>query len=157
MLKKTSSTTRLLELAVKFCGSQEAACKAMLCTDWEMERWLAGMSEPNALAFDRMVDIIIAHQKRQIDEHGEAIRKLRSHSDALSSESMIDDGTFCEGCMALVGAGPTAEPHRALRSVKDSKGIFLKDSRGEEVLGCTTCGVRWAVGPYGWVRWFSPS
>ena len=68
---------------------------------------------------------------------------------------MIDDITLCLDCMALVGANTATEPHLALLTVKDSEGNVVKDSREEEVLGCTGCGVPWTLGPYGWSRWLS--
>jgi hypothetical protein len=70
MLHKTSISTRVLELLVKILGSDEAARTALQCSEADINEWRTGITEPPWIVFERMVDIIIDHQKKQIAEHG---------------------------------------------------------------------------------------
>jgi hypothetical protein len=65
MLHKTIST-RVLELFVKILGSDEAARTALRCSQADINEWSTGITEPPRTAFERMVKIIVDHQKKQI-------------------------------------------------------------------------------------------
>ena len=78
MLQKTSTSTRLLELLVKILGSNEATRTALHCSESEFDEWSSGITEPPWNVFERMVDLVIQYQSRQIQGRREAIQKLRS-------------------------------------------------------------------------------
>jgi hypothetical protein len=78
MLQKTSTSIRLLELLVKILGSAEEARVALHCSETEWDQWIHGSEEPPWTVFERMVDIVILYQSKEIQAHREAVRNLRS-------------------------------------------------------------------------------
>jgi hypothetical protein len=78
VLKKTSTTTRLIDMTVALLGNTAAASNALHCSELELESWRAGIMEPPWIVFERMVDILIEHQAKQITEQRAALRQLRS-------------------------------------------------------------------------------
>lgn len=78
MLQKTSTNTRLLELLVKILGSTEATRAALHCTDSDFDDWINGIAEPPWTIFERMVDLVIEYQSKQIHGQREALKKWRA-------------------------------------------------------------------------------
>jgi hypothetical protein len=78
VLKKTNTTTRLIDMTVTLLGDTAAASHALHCSELELESWRAGIMEPPWIVFERMVDILIEHQAKQIGEQREALRQLRA-------------------------------------------------------------------------------
>jgi 2-phospho-L-lactate transferase/gluconeogenesis factor (CofD/UPF0052 family) len=78
MLQKTSTSIRLLELLVKILGSTEDARIALHCSEKEWDQWIHGSEEPPWTVFERMVDIVILYQSKEIQAHHQAVQKLRS-------------------------------------------------------------------------------
>jgi hypothetical protein len=78
VLQKTGTSTRLLELLVKILGSEEATRTALRCSESDFDEWINGITEPPWNVFERMVDLVIQYQSKQIQGHREAIQKLRS-------------------------------------------------------------------------------
>ena len=77
MLKKTSTTTRLIDMTVTLLGNTAAASSALHCSELELESWRGGIMEPPWIVFERMVDILIEHQARQISEQRAELQQLR--------------------------------------------------------------------------------
>jgi hypothetical protein len=78
VLQKTSTSIRLLELLVKILVNTEEARVALHCSEREWEQWIHGSEEPPWTVFERMVDIVILYQSKEIQGHREAIQKLRA-------------------------------------------------------------------------------
>jgi hypothetical protein len=78
VLQKTSTSIRLLELLVKILGSPEEVRIALHCSESEWDQWIHGSEEPPWTVFERMVDIVILYQSKEIQAHRQAVQKLRS-------------------------------------------------------------------------------
>jgi len=78
VLQKTGTSTRLLELLVKILGSTGATRTALHCSESDFDDWTSGITEPPWNVFERMVDLVIQYQSRQIQGHREAVQKLRA-------------------------------------------------------------------------------
>jgi hypothetical protein len=78
VLQKTSTSIRLLELLAKILGTAEVARVALHCSETEWDQWIHGTEEPPWTVFERMVDIVILYQSKEIKAHREAVQKLRS-------------------------------------------------------------------------------
>jgi hypothetical protein len=65
-------------MTVTLLGNTAAASTALHCSELELESWRAGVMEPPWVVFERMVDILIEHQAKQINDQREALRRLRA-------------------------------------------------------------------------------
>jgi hypothetical protein len=65
-------------MTVTLLGNTAAASTALHCSELELESWRAGVMEPPWVVFERMVDILIEHQAKQINDQREALRQLRA-------------------------------------------------------------------------------
>jgi len=77
MQAKLSSTARLIDLLLKICGSTEQAAKAIGSSTEQLHNWQRDTGAPDALVFERIVDVIIDFQQRQIADQDKALRELR--------------------------------------------------------------------------------
>ena len=77
MLTKTSTSTRLLELTVAIVGGEAEVRKALQCTDADLRAWRDGVAEPPWTVFERMLDIILDYQAKDVAAKLEALRKAR--------------------------------------------------------------------------------
>jgi hypothetical protein len=65
-------------MTVTLLGNTAAASTALHCSELELESWRAGVMEPPWVVFERMVDILIEYQAKQINDQREALRQLRA-------------------------------------------------------------------------------
>jgi hypothetical protein len=65
-------------MTVTLLGNTAAASTALHCSELELESWRAGVMEPPWVVFERMVDILIEQQAKQINDQREALRQLRA-------------------------------------------------------------------------------
>jgi hypothetical protein len=77
VLAKTSTSTRLLELTTAILGSAAEVRKVLQCTEAELASWRDGISEPPWTAFERMLDIVLDYQSKDVAAKLEALRKAR--------------------------------------------------------------------------------
>jgi hypothetical protein len=77
MLKKTSTTTRLIDLTVQILGDDEAVINLLQCERWEFDSWKAGIGAPPWPAFERMVTVLMESHRKVLAEQRENLRKIR--------------------------------------------------------------------------------
>jgi hypothetical protein len=78
VLQKTSTTTRLLELLVVILGSPAAAREDLRCSEIEFDSWMRGLSEPPWPKFERMIEVVLDHQARALEQRRAALRALHA-------------------------------------------------------------------------------
>jgi hypothetical protein len=76
MLKKSSTTTRLIDLTVEILGTEEGVITLMQCERWEFDNWKAGIGAPPWPAFERMVTVLIETHRKVTAEQRDLLRKL---------------------------------------------------------------------------------
>ncbi len=77
MLTKTCTSTRLLELATAILGNDAEVRKALQCTEADLISWRDGIAEPPWTAFERMLDIVLDYQTKEVTAKLEALHKAR--------------------------------------------------------------------------------
>ena len=77
VLTKTSTSTRLLELTTAILGSDAEVRKALQCTEADLASWRDGITEPPWTVFERMLDIVLDYQAKDVTAKLEALRKAR--------------------------------------------------------------------------------
>jgi hypothetical protein len=77
VLTKTSTSTRLLELTTAILGSDAEVRKALQCTEADIASWRNGVTEPPWTAFERMLDIVLEYQAKDVAAKLDALRKAR--------------------------------------------------------------------------------
>jgi hypothetical protein len=70
MLRKTISSSRLIETGLAVF-QREYLCKILHSTEADLENWQDGAAEMPWEAFERLLEIVLEHQKTQA-EHGAA-------------------------------------------------------------------------------------
>jgi hypothetical protein len=78
VLQKTSTTTRLLELLVVILGSPAAAREDLRCSEIEFDSWMRGLSEPPWPKFERMIEVVLDHQARALEQRRAPLRALHA-------------------------------------------------------------------------------
>jgi hypothetical protein len=76
MLKKTSTTTRLIDLTIQILGDEKAVITLMQCERPEFDNWKAGIGAPPWPAFERMVTVLIESHRRLIAQEREYLRAI---------------------------------------------------------------------------------
>jgi hypothetical protein len=79
-VQKPSSTARLIDLLLKIKGSTEAAAAAIGCSPAELQSWQSDLGKPDQLQFERMIDVIMNFQHKQIRDHDETLRYIREQT-----------------------------------------------------------------------------
>jgi hypothetical protein len=77
VLKKANTSTRLLDMTEKILGSRGAMCRELDCSEADLDSWRSGAVEPPWVPFSRMVEILIAFQRKTIEAHKEALQRLK--------------------------------------------------------------------------------
>jgi hypothetical protein len=77
MLKKSSTTTRLIDMTVQILGSEEAVITLMQCQRWQFDDWKAGIGAPPWPAFERMVTVLMESHRQVVAEQRELLRDLK--------------------------------------------------------------------------------
>jgi hypothetical protein len=77
VLTKTSTSTRLLELTAAILGSEAQVRKALQCTQADLTSWRDGVTEPPWTVFEKMLDIVLDYQAKDVAAKLEILRKAR--------------------------------------------------------------------------------
>ena len=77
VLTKTSTSTRLLELTTAILGSEAEVRKALQCAEADLASWRNGVTEPPWTVFERMLDIVLDYQTKDVAAKLEVLRKAR--------------------------------------------------------------------------------
>ena len=73
---KPSTSSRLISMAVSLVGEAQSVMLEMRCSHADFREYCLGLREPNAEEFERLIELIVAEQRKMLDRNRELLAQV---------------------------------------------------------------------------------